>query len=124
MQNTADGQEAEGAPDAEDEEDVEIGSYLPWDSDSTLRAHAVTGPDFRFYGPRRGIVNDGQGTGTYFDVPIDDLPFFPIAWIEMQWDWKDQGWGNRSSEIWLTLMRNGTKVDDARCVWGGVCVCV
>ena len=56
------------------------------------------GPDFRIFGPGGGH----WAPELYFDGPILRST---VMELQLSVVWKDQGWGNRKGEIFMTLMR-------------------
>ena len=99
-----------------------IAFYLSFDDALTLSrlspawAHLqptvqrVVGEDFDLRGPESGHFCPE----TYFDVPIATRN--GIKSVNIEWRWRDQGFGNRKGQIWLRLVRNGVEIADARYV--------
>ena len=96
-----------------------IVSYLPFDDAVTFcgmhpawshlqpTIQNLVGDSFQEYGP-----HDGNFVPlTYFDINVVTSGISSVA---MQWQWKDQGFGNKKGQIWLRLMRNGREIADAR----------
>lgn len=63
-----------------------------------LKTELWKGPDFHIFGPRGGH----WAPELYFDGP--KLSSMVIK-LQVSVLWKDQGWGNRKGEIYVTLMR-------------------
>ena len=85
-----------------------ITSYLPFSDQVQLSASSpslahlqprlqeVHGEDFDKNGP-----NDGDfHTETYVDVPILTRG---IKSVTMEWQWRDQGYGNQKGQVWILL---------------------
>jgi len=89
-----------------------VASYLDFSSlvslanTNTVFAHLqpteqlLTGQDFSLSGPRDGDFCPE----TYFEVEVVSRG---LVAIKMDWEWRDQGYGNQKGQLWLQLVRDG-----------------
>jgi len=67
----------------------------------------LTGQDFSLSGPRDGDFCPE----TYFEVEVVSRG---LVAIKMDWEWRDQGYGNQKGQLWLQLVRDGQVLEDNR----------